>query len=377
MALLGVIVSRKERAGEPYWGEPYFALRCDQEGLAMELGAPVFDAMNETDVREEVIAPLIKRLGYRTGTEHDVIRELGLTYSRVQLGREKASDPPLRGKADYVLEAGHRVRWVIEAKAPSAPLDGTVEAQAWSYANHPQVRAVYFLVTNGRQFRLYATNRGPDAAAIMEFAYEEIPQRFAAITGVLSPASILRDHPDVVIDDGEPLGPGLRSTVRISSGRLKVEWMEPKIAPVDLMTTNVVDGTATRRPEGGITVTYRTEVGVTPLQAFNEQIGLNLIELTTDDDVLSTDPVRPSVFRASPVFIVPKGTPSLDINTWQKGNAISDIKVEIVIEASGHLEGHDFSGRFQSTMRMTLDPPDLGPQVLDFATAGVFRLNLV
>ena len=77
----------------------------------MELGAPVFDAMNEADVREEVIAPLIKAMGYRTGTEHNVLRELSLTYSRVQLGREKANDPPLRGKADYVLEAGGRVRW--------------------------------------------------------------------------------------------------------------------------------------------------------------------------------------------------------------------------------------------------------------------------
>jgi len=343
----------------------------------MEKSEPVFVAMNETDVREEVIAPLIKKLGYRTGTEHNVIRELGLAYSRVQLGREKATDPPVRGKADYVLEAGGRVRWVIEAKAPSAPLDAAVEAQAWSYANHPQVRAVYFLVTNGRHFRLYATNRGPDAPAILEFAYEEIAQRIGAIAGILSPAAMLRDHPDVVIDEGEPLGPGLRSTVRISSGRLKVEWVEPKVAPVDLMTTNIVDGTATRRPGGGIAVTYRTEVGVTPLQTFNEQIGLNLVELATDDNALSTDPERPSVFRASPKFIVPKGTPSLDINTWKEGEAFSDFTVDIAIEASGHLAGQDFIGKFSSNMRMTFDVPEVGPQAFDFATAGTFRLNLV
>ncbi|MGJ7536168.1 MULTISPECIES: hypothetical protein [unclassified Variovorax] len=70
----------------------------------MELGAPVFDAMNEADVREEVIAPLIKAMGYRTGTENNVLRELSLTYSRVQLGREKANDPPVEFRRSLTLD---------------------------------------------------------------------------------------------------------------------------------------------------------------------------------------------------------------------------------------------------------------------------------
>jgi hypothetical protein len=343
----------------------------------MELGAPVFDAMNEADVREEVIAPLIKAMGYRTGTEHNVLRELSLTYSRVQLGREKANDPPLRGKADYVLEAGGRVRWIIEAKAPADPLDAAVEAQAWSYANHPEVRAIYFLVTNGRQFRLYVTNRGPDAAPVLEFAYEEIPQRLAAITNTLGPAAMLRDHPDIVIDDGEPLGPGLRSTLRISSGRLKVHRVEPAIAPIDQMTVSIVDGSASRRPDGGITVSYRTEVAVNVLQTMNEQIGLNIVDLVTDDDVLSTDPAHPTVFRAAREMLIPKGSPTIDINTWQHANAPVDFRVQVVIEARGHLAGQKFAGDFTSTMRMSFDMPGAGPKVLDFKNSGSFELTLV
>lgn len=353
------------------------ALRCAQEGTPMEQREPVFAAMNEADVREEVIAPLIKHLGYRTGTEHNVIRELNLSYSQVQLGRQKASDPPLRGKADYLLEAGRRVRWVIEAKAPACPLDAAVEAQAWSYANHPEVRAVYFLVTNGREFRLYATNRGPDGRPLLQFAYEEIQARMLAIRNTLGPDGMLQAFPDVQIDEGEPLGPGLRSTARISSGRLKTKTMSPRVAPVDLMTTSVVDGVATRRPGGGIAVTYRTEVAVTPLQAFNEQIGLNLVELTSAEEFLSTNQLHPSVFHGSLSFLVPKGTSVLDINTWDQSEAPVDIRGEVEIEATGHLDGQDFAGVFRSSMRMTLDVPDLGMQQIEFESTGTFLLNLV
>ncbi|MNX57671.1 hypothetical protein D3C86_884920 [compost metagenome] len=295
----------------------------------------------------------------------------------MQLGREKATDPPLRGKADYILEAGRKVRWVVEAKAPSAPLDAAVEAQAWTYANHPEVRAVYFLVTNGRQFRLYATNRGPDGDPVLEFAYEDIPQRLLVITNTLGPAGILRDFPEIQIDYGEPLGPGLRSTVRISSGRMKVHRSEPRIAPVDQITVSIVDGFATRRPEGGILVTYVSEVAVTPLQAMNEQLGLNAMELTTDDNTLSADSERPTRFRAARVVVIPQGTASFDINTWQHGVAVVDMRVEITLEAEGHLSGQEFLGKFISAMRLTMDLPDVGPRELHVKNSGTFQLNLV
>jgi hypothetical protein len=84
-----------------------------------------WDSMNEADVRGEVLDPLLRRLRYRTGTENNIRRELDLRYKRVYLGhKEKKKDPELRGKADYVLEVGQRVRWVLEAKgAWSRPVE--------------------------------------------------------------------------------------------------------------------------------------------------------------------------------------------------------------------------------------------------------------
>jgi len=83
-----------------------------------------FQNLNEADVREEILAPLIRRLGYRSGTEHNVIREQSLRYPRAFIGRKDSKkDPILRGVADYILEAGSAVRWVIEAKAPDVEID--------------------------------------------------------------------------------------------------------------------------------------------------------------------------------------------------------------------------------------------------------------
>ena len=98
--------------------------------------------LNEADVREEIIAPLIRELGYQSASAHNVFREQSLRYPRIYSGRKGAQkDFVLRGKADYIREAGGAVRWVIEAKAPACPINADDIEQAWTYANHPGVRA--------------------------------------------------------------------------------------------------------------------------------------------------------------------------------------------------------------------------------------------
>ena len=72
----------------------------------MESLPPRFEEFNETDVREEIIAPLLRRLGYSSRTDNNIIREQPLRYAKSFLGRKNPSkDPELRGVADYILEA--------------------------------------------------------------------------------------------------------------------------------------------------------------------------------------------------------------------------------------------------------------------------------
>lgn len=63
-----------------------------------------FDQMNEADIRAEVIDPLLRLLGYRSGTELNIERERMLRYPRMSLGRKKPTDPEIRGRPDYILE---------------------------------------------------------------------------------------------------------------------------------------------------------------------------------------------------------------------------------------------------------------------------------
>jgi predicted type IV restriction endonuclease len=78
--------------------------------------------LNEQAVREEIIAPLLKALDYRADGDNDIRYEVWLQHRRASLGHKKPTDPPIRGKADYVCSAGRRVSWIIEAKALGAVL---------------------------------------------------------------------------------------------------------------------------------------------------------------------------------------------------------------------------------------------------------------
>ena len=163
----------------------------------MDIDGISFEGMNEADVREEFVTPLLRRLGYRSGFKHNIVREQSLRYPRSSLGRKKRSDPMLRGKADYICEANGRIRWVIEAKAPSESLGIDEAEQAYTYARHPEVRAVYFCLTNGHEFVVYRTDESPDAGPVLTVDYDDFPAGFSRIESLLSPAAVVRDHPEI------------------------------------------------------------------------------------------------------------------------------------------------------------------------------------
>ena len=107
-----------------------------------------FERMVEQDVREDIITPLLHKLGYAQGTENDIRRShyLKLRYARNYFGRKKPStDQPLSGYADYILDVGGQIRWVIEAKPPTAPIGEADIDQAFHYARHPEIRSCLLL----------------------------------------------------------------------------------------------------------------------------------------------------------------------------------------------------------------------------------------
>lgn len=108
----------------------------------------------EDAVREEIITPVLKALGYNSYGENRIIRSRKLKHPFVSIGsqRKEISIIP-----DYVLEINSMPSWILEAKAPSENLLNTCHVeQAYSYAIHPEIRAKYYALSNGKEFLLYS-----------------------------------------------------------------------------------------------------------------------------------------------------------------------------------------------------------------------------
>ena len=310
-----------------------------------------FAQLNETDVREEILAPLLRRLGYRSGTRHNVIREQSLRYPHSFLGRKDAkNDPILRGKVAYILEAGGKVRWVVEAKAPDTDFSVDDIEEAWTYANHPEVRAVYFVLCNGRRIDVFQTDLGPAASPVLHLDYEALGKSdgYQIIWNLLSPESVLRDHTEPGTDTGPALGPGLRSVVRISSGLIWYESNSLNHPALNQIQNGIADGALQRDEQGRLVAYLRTIAPTRSLQESNERLGLSSFEMISDDNALSTIPERPSVFVYDHRMTLPAGEEVLDLSTWPRIKLPLNIHVHVVARAAGVLKGRQFAGTFNT-----------------------------
>lgn len=310
-----------------------------------------FEQLNETDIREEVLAPLIRALGYRSGTIHNVIREQSLRYPRAFLGRKDVKkDPLLRGKADYILEAQGKVRWVIEAKAPDTEIDIDAIEQAWSYANHPEIRAVLFVLSNGKTLQIFQTNQAPNSGPIFSSTYEELIEKLTNIKNILGPEAILRDHPPVTPDLGKPLGPGLRSFVRIANGLIKYENNTLGLRVLNELQIGITEGAIERDEAEKMVVYVRTAAPSRSIQELNERLGLSSFEMVSPDSIISTNPDKPTTFIYENTVILPAGEELLDLNTWKNIVLPMNISCYAVAEAQGFLDGRKFAGKFKTRM---------------------------
>lgn len=309
-----------------------------------------FQNLNETDIREEILAPLIRRLGYRSGSEHNVIREQSLRYPRIFIGRKNSKkDPILRGIADYILEAGE-VRWVIEAKAPQVEIDVDTVEQAYTYANHPEVRAVYFSLSNGRRLVVFQTNRGPKSEPVLDLSYDEFENKYKIIESLLSPSSILNNNPKANLDIGTPIGKGLRSVVRITNGVISYHGNSLNIPALREMQTTISGGAVERDEKGSLVAFLNTIAPTRSMQNLNKKLGLSSFEMFSNDIRISSDTSKPTIFRSEQTITIPAGEKLLDINSWEEITLPINMICKVISQASGHLEDNKFYGDFISSM---------------------------
>jgi hypothetical protein len=334
-----------------------------------------FRQLNEADIREEVIAPLLRRLGYRSGTVNNVIREqpLSLRYPRAFLGRKNPNkDPLLRGKADYICEVEGPIRWVIEAKPPSAEITLDDIEQAFTYANHPEVRAVLYCVCNGQELKAFQTNQGPDAEPLLSIQYPEFDDRFDEIGNLLLPKSIRREFWTLVVDTGKPLGPGLRSIVRVTGGQIEYldnSWNLPYLKNFILAITG---GSIERNENNQMVAIIKTLSPYASFQKLNERLGMHEIEAISTDEVVSIDPNNPTRFVSRRTVVFPQGETVLNLATWREDVFQMNIPCETLTTAEGVLDGQVFSGQFFLSISLSVPGTTIAP----LETVGRFEIHV-
>ncbi|MCC8470413.1 type I restriction enzyme HsdR N-terminal domain-containing protein, partial [Xanthomonas phaseoli] len=145
----------------------------------------------EDSVREELLVPMIKALGYAPVGDAKVIRSKALVHPYVSIGSQprKVSIIP-----DYVFMSGGKALWVLDAKAPSEDVvkSSHVE-QAYSYAIHPEIRAELYALCNGHEFVLYEIRKFDP---ILRIKLSEMDSHWDKLYRILNSAA--RGNPELV-----------------------------------------------------------------------------------------------------------------------------------------------------------------------------------
>ncbi len=321
------------------------------------------DNANETDIREELAAPLLSTLGYERNTSNDILRERSLRYDRVFLGRKKDNDPPLRGRADYILNVTGVARWAFEIKAPDQELTIDAVEQAISYARHPEVSASYAALTNGRMFLLFRASQRSDEQPIVSLQVQSVQQLADELSGVLGPAAIRRDCSPAVVDLARPLADGLRSSVNITGGVLTYEYFDwesslpfgPQLAEIQQAVDRIVGtretvtgGQIHRDDYSRIIARIQWAVGREEILQFMQNKGfvdLDYVSLSAD---ISSDPAAPTTFDVIGDIQLHQGEQIFDASSWTSKTMGLNSNMTLRGQGSGHIEGHCFSGSFQT-----------------------------
>jgi len=108
---------------------------------------------NEDAVREDVIAPMLRKLGYSASGHYRIIRSRQLDNPSVMFG---TTSRKLTYIPDYLLEIEGKPRFVLDAKGPRENIEsGKNVEQVYSYAIHRDIRTDLYGLCNGRKLTIF------------------------------------------------------------------------------------------------------------------------------------------------------------------------------------------------------------------------------
>ena len=142
------------------------------------LNSPDF---KEDSVREIIILPILKKLGY---SDKDIVRSKTLLHPFLKIGSKKRA---INIIPDYLLKVENNYAWVLDAKGPNEVIkQGDNVEQVFSYSIHPEIRTKYFALCNGREFVLF---RQDAENPLLFFGISDIERYWQRLEHILSPSS--------------------------------------------------------------------------------------------------------------------------------------------------------------------------------------------
>jgi Type I restriction enzyme R protein N terminus (HSDR_N) len=140
----------------------------------------------EDSVREEIIVPILRRLGYSASGEHSIVRSKSLVHPYVFIGTTKH---PVSVVPDYTLLHLGKPILILDAKRPTVDvLDKASVQQAYSYAIHPEIKCRHFALCNGRQLAVFDVE---EVKPVLVLPFAEFNSRWEEIERHVSPRYLL------------------------------------------------------------------------------------------------------------------------------------------------------------------------------------------
>jgi len=140
----------------------------------------------EDSVREEIISPLLKYLGYSASPPNKIIRSRSLIHPFVQIGTRRNE---VKIIPDYLLEISGEPEWILDAKGPKELIHKGVNVeQAFSYAIHPDVRAFTYALCNGHNLVAFSINR---SHPVLDIPLQDLAKHLDLLKQTLSPMAFI------------------------------------------------------------------------------------------------------------------------------------------------------------------------------------------
>jgi 16S rRNA G966 N2-methylase RsmD len=165
-----------------------------------------FDLLNSPDfkedsVREDLIMPILIKLGYSRSTEDaKILSHKGLRNPFYKIGSNKRQITEI---PDYLLQTNGLSICVLDAKSPKEKCED--DGQVYGYAIHPEIRAKYFAMCNGREFVLWEKESSQN---LLRFDLQEIDYYWGKLEKFLSPKNF--NKPNSLSVEATTVSPALQ-----------------------------------------------------------------------------------------------------------------------------------------------------------------------